>query len=169
VPGYFLPDRRYGFAVVTQVPLGFHRLCVSDLDERFPRLRWAWLEAGASWVPFVLVEVARARGGLMTRSEGETVIDRELLARKRLFVACQIDDDIPYLLGYTGTDNLVMGTDYGHIDIGSDLRAHEIVSSRPDIDAGARRNIVDRNARELYRIDHSFTPSADSIAEWAQS
>jgi predicted TIM-barrel fold metal-dependent hydrolase len=162
IAGYNIPDRRYGFQVVNQLPLGFHRVCVSDLDMRFPRLRWAWLEAGASWVPFVLHEVARAEGGLMTRTEGETTVDLGLMKRKNLFVACQIDDDIPYLLGYAGDQNLVMGTDYGHIDIGSDLYAGEIIAGRADLDPGVRKRIVDDNGRALFGISPAFTPAGDS-------
>jgi uncharacterized protein len=59
-PGHSMPDGRYGFELVTDVPLGFHRLCVGDLHDRFPRLRWGWMEASASWIPFVLYEAARS-------------------------------------------------------------------------------------------------------------
>jgi predicted TIM-barrel fold metal-dependent hydrolase len=161
VPGYSLPDIRYGFTVVTQVPLGFHRLCVSDLHQRFPRLRWAWLEAGASWIPFVLHEAARVKEG-MTRSEGTTKVDLDLLKRNNLFVACQIDDDIPYLVKYAGEDNLVMGTDYGHIDIGSDLEAGQIIAHRQDLDPGVAAKIVNDNGRLLHAIAADFVPTAQS-------
>jgi predicted TIM-barrel fold metal-dependent hydrolase len=159
-PGYSLPDPRYGFEIVVDVPLGFHRLCVSDLHGRFPRLRWGWMEAGASWIPFVLHEAARSneKSG-MTRGRDETHVDTGLLARHNLFVACQMDDDIPYLVRYAGEHNLVLGTDYGHLDVGSDLYAHEIVVERPDLDAGVAQKIVDGNGRALFGIDPSFTPA----------
>jgi hypothetical protein len=82
-----------------------------------------------------------------------------LIAQHNLYVACQMDDDIPYLVGCAGEDNLVIGTDYGHLDIGSDLCAHSIASQRPDREPQAACKIVDRNARVLFGIDPSFNPA----------
>ena len=38
----------------------------------------------------------------------------ELFKDYRIFVSCESDEDIPYLAGYIGEDNLITGTDYGH-------------------------------------------------------
>jgi predicted TIM-barrel fold metal-dependent hydrolase len=162
-PGYTLPNAGYGFEIVTDVPLGFHRLCVSNLHDRFPRLRWGWLEAGASWIPFVLHEAARAdeASGMMRGHDEFTTVDRELMERNNLFVACQIDDDIAYLVRYAGEGNLVVGTDYGHLDIGSDLNAARIVAARPDLDPSVTKKIVDDNGRRLFGIDPSFRPAPE--------
>jgi predicted TIM-barrel fold metal-dependent hydrolase len=158
LPGYHLPDSRSGFNIVTEVPLGFYRLAVGDLHNRFPNLRWAWLEAGASWVPFVVHEASRANANF-GRTREINPIDMGLVARRNLYVACQIDDDIPYLISYTGEDHMVMGTDFSHIDIGSDINAAELIVARPDVRNEVARKIVDINARRLYGIDPSFTPT----------
>jgi hypothetical protein len=39
---------------------------------------------------------------------------KDLLSEQNLF-GCQADDDLPYLLQYSGENNLVHGTDYGHL------------------------------------------------------
>ena len=75
----------------------------------------------------------------------------ELMARNSLFVACQMDDDIPYLVRYAGEGNLVMGTDYGHLDVGSDLYAGGIVAERADLDPRVVQKIVDDNAARALR------------------
>ena len=41
----------------------------------------------------------------------------------RVYVTCQTDDDLDYVLGYAGEDNLVIGTDYGHSDNASGDRS----------------------------------------------
>lgn len=46
-----------------------------------------------------------------------------MMREKRLYVACQTDDDLPYILKYSGEDNIVIGTDYGHVDSSSELDA----------------------------------------------
>jgi hypothetical protein len=34
----------------------------------------------------------------------------------RLYVACEADEDIPYIAKYTGEDHILIGSDYGHND-----------------------------------------------------
>jgi hypothetical protein len=85
-----------------------------------------------------------------------------MLERNNFFVACQIDDDIPYVMSRAGGTNFVCGSDWGHYDLGSDPAAHRIIASRDDIEPVARRAITDANARRLFGIDASFRPSDTS-------
>ncbi|MGZ8427025.1 MAG: hypothetical protein ACXWYD_18920 [Candidatus Binatia bacterium] len=36
-------------------------------------------------------------------------------------MACQTNDDLPYILDHVGDDHLFLGTDYGHNDTSSEL------------------------------------------------
>jgi uncharacterized protein len=155
-----LRDPRSNIQGITQIIVGFHRLALGDLHDRFPRLRWSFLEAGASWLPFALQETARGTGIGLRRPDDNTTIDRDLLWRKNLYVACQIEDDLPYLLRYAADSNLIVGTDYGHLDIGSDLGACALTAGRPDLDPLVARKITDHNGRRLHGIDPSFLPSS---------
>jgi predicted TIM-barrel fold metal-dependent hydrolase len=152
-------DARNNLPGVTQVIVAFHRLAVSNLSERFPRLRWSFVEAGASWLPFALGEAGRGTEIMLRRLDDETGYEIGLLERKNLFVAAQIDDDLPYLLRFAGENNLIVGTDYGHLDIGADMKALEIIAQRDDISPEIARKIVDTNGRRLHGIDSAFTPS----------
>ena len=58
---------------------------------------------------------------------------KDLLREKRLYVACQTDDNLPYVLQYAGEDNLLIGTDYGHADTSSELLALQTFRQRTDI------------------------------------
>ena len=40
-----------------------------------------------------------------------------------MFVTCENTDDLPYIVQQAGEDCLVIGTDYGHTDISSDVDA----------------------------------------------
>jgi len=84
---------------------------------------------------------------------------REALDGAELFVAAQIDDNLPEILDLVGPDRLVYGTDYGHLDIGSDPDGMHIITSRGDIDAEVARKIVDTNARRFLGIDADFRPA----------
>ncbi|MGE0386551.1 MAG: amidohydrolase family protein [Gammaproteobacteria bacterium] len=146
-PAYFLYNN------ILPVPAAFAAVVLSGLPKKFPRLRWLFVEAGAGWLPYVLQETFRADvfGAVRNFREWRKSVDG-FLAANNLYVACQMDDDIPYLLNYAGPDNLVLGTDYGHLDVGTDPDALRIVSQRPDLAPDVARRIVDTNARRLYGL-----------------
>jgi hypothetical protein len=63
------------------------------------------------------------------------------------------------ILDLVGPDRLIYGTDFGHLDIGSDPDGLHVMATRPDIDADTARRIVDNNARRLLGIDPAFCPA----------
>ena len=52
----------------------------------------------------------------LKRMFDQNIDEQEVLRSNRVFVACQTDDDLPYVLKYSGEDQLVIGSDYGHAD-----------------------------------------------------
>jgi predicted TIM-barrel fold metal-dependent hydrolase len=147
---------------VHKVMAGLHAVISSDLPERFPRLRWGFLEAGASWAPAVLQQHARlvASGGEFLRMHRLT---GEELAARNVYITCQTDEDIDYLTTVLGDDVLCLGTDYGHNDLGSELAAHQHLLRRADVPAGAARRIVDDNGRRFLGVDEAYRPAPDVV------
>jgi predicted TIM-barrel fold metal-dependent hydrolase len=143
-----------------KAPGAFFALLWGRVMDQFPKLRWSFLEAGASWVPYVLRETFRAdrtgafRSFLDWRSQAIDV-----LAGRNFHIACQIDDDILYLVDLLGTDVLIYGTDYGHLDLGADPDGMHVISHQLGLDTELARKIVDTNARNAFGIDPSFTPA----------
>jgi predicted TIM-barrel fold metal-dependent hydrolase len=151
------------------VPGAFYAVLRGELARRFPRLRWAFLEAGASWLPFVLQETFRGdeTGALRSfRDWRKAAI--QAFEEQPLFVSAQIDDDLSYLLQLTGPGRLVHGTDFGHLDLGSDPNGLQLVASRSDLDPQIAAQIVDDNARRLYAIDPEFQPAPPPSASPAR-
>jgi predicted TIM-barrel fold metal-dependent hydrolase len=142
------------------IPGAFYALHTSGIPAQFPHLRWAFAEAGASWLPFTIQESSRADqwGGYRVNRNWREVA-RSVLADNHFYVTCQIDDDLAYLRGLVGTANLVHGTDYSHMDLGSDPYGLHIVATHPLLDKAEAAAIVDSNARRLWRVDSSFTPA----------
>jgi hypothetical protein len=58
-----------------------------------------------------------------------------------------------------GPDVLIHGTDYGHLDLGSDPDGMHVISHELGLDPGLARKIVDTNGRSAFDIDPSFTPA----------
>ncbi|HUK41467.1 MAG TPA: hypothetical protein VLX11_10495, partial [Candidatus Acidoferrales bacterium] len=69
-----------------------------------------------------------------------------------IFVACQTDDDLPYVLKYAGADNLVIGTDYGHNDTSAEILALRKLKEDGAVPPEIVAKILDDNARALYSL-----------------
>jgi predicted TIM-barrel fold metal-dependent hydrolase len=74
------------------------------------------------------------------------------LKDKRVYVTCQTDDDLDYILGYAGEDNLVIGTDYGHSDNASEIEALRKLKEAGKTEARVIDKILDDNPRALYAL-----------------
>lgn len=121
----------------------FVSLVTAGVPRLFPDLRWAFLEAGAQWLPYVLHE-------LRHRVAQEDLAD--LLQCNRFYVACEADDDLVSITRLVGEDNIVIGTDYGHIDPSSDLNAFRKLCSRQDLHRDLIDKIISSNPRALYGL-----------------
>jgi predicted TIM-barrel fold metal-dependent hydrolase len=124
----------------------FHSLVNDGVPERFPKLRTGIIEVSSQWVPYAIHDLARrhARRGKQ--------LSATLLKDKRVYVTCQTDDDLDYILGYAGDDNLVIGTDYGHSDNASEIEALRKLKNTGKADARVIDKILDANPRALYAL-----------------
>jgi predicted TIM-barrel fold metal-dependent hydrolase len=123
-----------------------HNYISSEVPHVFPDLRWGFIEASAGWIPWVYQEAARR-----SAASGKS-FPADVFKRYRIYVTCQTDDDIPYILRFAGEDNLVIGTDYGHFDPGSEVDAIEVFGRRTDISETAMRKILEDNPAALYGL-----------------
>src|SRR5262249_54558856 len=111
----------------------FHSFIVSETPDQFPLLRFGFVEVSSDWVPYVVRELTKR-----FEWKGWKLKDH-MLRDNRMYVACQQNDDLPYVLTYAGEDNLVVGTDYGHADTSSDLHAIHELLAREDVNSEVLR------------------------------
>ncbi|MSQ24148.1 MAG: hypothetical protein EXR58_06320 [Chloroflexi bacterium] len=123
-----------------------HAYILSKLPQQFPDLRWGFIEASAQWIPWVSHEAATRFA-----SAGKPFPDN-VFKEYRIYVTCQTDDDLPYIMQYAGEDNIVTGTDYGHQDPSSNIDCFSILRNRKDVDPEAVEKIFDDNPRALYGL-----------------
>lgn len=119
---------------------------MSDVPVTFPKLRWGFIEVSAQWVPWIVKEVRRR-----ARKLGRDIPDN-VLAAYNIYVSCETDDDLPYILAYGGEDNIVIGTDYGHTDISGENDAITTFRERTDIPSHIMQKILSDNPRALYQL-----------------
>jgi predicted TIM-barrel fold metal-dependent hydrolase len=146
VHDYFLDEcgfNKFKLAVVGS----FHSLIFYKKPEKFPKTKWAFIEVSSQWVPYAIHDYARRyeRSG--------TKIDKSaVLRRNNIWVACQTDDDLPYVLTYAGDDRLVIGTDYGHNDTSSEILALRKLKEDGTVPTPVVNKILDDNAKALYGL-----------------
>ncbi len=125
-----------------------HQIITNGIPQQFPKLRFGFVETSSQWVPFVVNDLLRR----FQRQGWEIGSGGELLKQNRIYVTCQNDDDLPYILQYAGEDNLVIGTDYGHADNATEMEALLHLQRRTDIPAHVAKKILDDNPRALYGL-----------------
>ncbi len=124
----------------------FHSLIEKNIPARFPDIRWGFVEVSAQWVPYVCHDL---RWRLLKL--GRRYPDN-LLKENRMYVACEVTDDIPYIIQYAGEDQLMVGTDYGHHDPSAEINAFTLLRKRNDLSPEVREKIADKNARVFYGL-----------------
>lgn len=127
----------------------FRTLAEDRTPERFPNLRFGFIEAGADWIPYQLKQI-----GMRGRSaKYDCKFATELLTYYRFYVTCDTEDDVPRLVTECGVaDNLMIGTDYSHADLSAELNAHEVLRDREDLSGEVVDKIASGNASRLYAL-----------------
>ena len=123
-----------------------HVLLMSGLSQVFPKLRWAFIEASSQWMPWIYHEAA-SRYKVADRR-----FPKDAFGENNIYVTCQTDDDLPYILQYSGENSLIIGTDYGHIDPSSDIDAISEFQRREDIGQAPKDRILYHNPKKLYSM-----------------
>ena len=143
---YFARDA--GFSTFKLPAVGaFHDIVMKQMHKKFPDLRWGFVEVSASWVPYVMNDISLRYG-----KQGIAWPGRELLAERQIFVAVQTADDIGYIVETAGEDNLVIGTDYGHNDTSTELRALTNLRDNGGLSPALANKILDKNPKKLYAL-----------------
>ena len=145
-----------GTFAASQLPpvIGFRDLVASEIPEKFPELKFGFLEASASWVPYLyhhLKRSARPRPSF-PNAHWKHASCKDLFNDSRIYVACEADEDIPYLAEFIGADHLMIGSDYGHNDPAEEKALVQTMRSREDLSAGLADKILIHNPKEFYSL-----------------
>ena len=113
-------------------------IVMSGVLDRFPTLRIAFLEAGASWVPFLMHRMDRSYAG---RKHPEYV--GGVARRPSTYVVMEM----------IGTDTLLFTSDFPHeVNLAICRAEIDAVLRRPDFSDELKSKLLAGNARRLYRF-----------------
>lgn len=140
--------RNHTFGHTRVMPLlGFRDLVANKIPERFPGLRFGFVEAAAGWAPFLMHIIRR-----VLKERFKFASSEELFREYRLYIACEADEDIPYIAKCTGEDHLLIGSDYPHNDPSREDQFVNALNVREDISPQLRQKILYDNPRAFYAV-----------------
>ncbi len=141
----------------------FQTLLTAQVPARFPKLRWAFVESSASWLPYVLYEMRRilskaaSRPGVAASVAGSSdfEVPNDVLVKNNFYVSCFVDEDLPTILKSSGEESLIIGSDFVHHDFAEELDFMGMLQAR--VDSGEiAQSVVDKmtydNPKRLYAL-----------------
>ena len=138
---------------------GIETMIVNNIPAKYPKLRFGCIEAGASWVSFVDYDVRRRvksnRDRVSVLGGPRTMLASNVFKDNHVYVTCQVDEDLPYILKYVGEDNLIVGSDYTHRDPSMELEFRKLLQRRADegeIPQSSVQKILYDNPKAFYGL-----------------
>ncbi|HEX6801479.1 MAG TPA: amidohydrolase family protein [Candidatus Binatia bacterium] len=124
----------------------FHSIVHDGVPKKFPKLNFGFIEVRAQWIPYMAIDIARRF------DRADNSVARNLIRDNHVYVTCQTDDDLPQVLKYSGEDNIVIGSDYGHNDTSSEITALRTIKEKGEVEPRIIDKILYDNAKALYGI-----------------
>jgi predicted TIM-barrel fold metal-dependent hydrolase len=145
------------------LPIAMH--CISivlgGLIEKFPNVRVVFLEAGSSWVPFLMermdFELERLKPSFEWRPSAAPPISKkpsEYFTAGNIYVGCEAaEKSLPWVAQFLGADHIVFPTDFPH-SFAFERFVEEVRGfvDRRDLPPDLSQKILWDNPKRLYRI-----------------
>lgn len=137
----------------------------NGLLDRFPNVRWGFLEGGVAWLLLVLERFDRSyethvaydpRRELVQLERGERVSDylRKHIQAGRIFVGCEGEEpDLAYLVRRVGSEPFVFSSDFPH-EVNAAMCKHELqeLLDTDELSLADKEAILAKNASRFYRL-----------------
>jgi uncharacterized protein len=123
------------------------------LLDRFPKLRFVFLESGCGWLPYWFERMDEHYEVLGVQLPALRTEPSKLLERGQLYFSCESDEkELAHVIDVIGADWIVFASDYSHFDSRFPGAAEPIIN-HPKLGDAVKRKILNDNARRLYPLD----------------
>lgn len=121
--------------------------------DRYPKLRFVFLESGCGWVPYWFNRLDEHGEVLGVQLPGLKTEPSKLLQRGQIYFSCEPDEtELPHVAETIGDDWIVFASDYSHFDSRFPGASQPIVEN-PNLSDTSKMKILNDNARRLYRLE----------------
>ena len=120
--------------------------------ESHPKLRVGFLEAGCGWIPYWLWRLDQEYKNLAWEVKDRVRMKPSEYFRRQCFIS--IEPSEPYLaqvIGYIGSDNLIFGSDYPHIDHDPEI-IEGVIGLQEQLSKKTVQKILWDNPRRFYGL-----------------
>jgi predicted TIM-barrel fold metal-dependent hydrolase len=134
--------------------MGFLAIVGTGVAERFPRLRFAFAEAGVEWLPWlvhVMDSYWRMGHGIFKDDPGfghSKIKPSEILRDGKIYLVCEEDEDLSETLKLIGPERIMLGSDMPHSE--SHPNSFQKFEQRTDLDDKVKAQILGANARRFF-------------------
>jgi predicted TIM-barrel fold metal-dependent hydrolase len=121
--------------------------------DRFPKLRFVFLESGCGWIPYWFERMDEHYEVLGVQLPALKTEPSRLLERGQLYFSCEPEEkELAHVIDVVGDDWIVFASDYSHFD-SRWPGASEPIVQHPKLSAASKRKILNDNAQRLYPLD----------------
>jgi hypothetical protein len=139
----------------------------SGMLEQFPRLRVAFLEAGAGWVPFWMEHMDGEYQKRRFDAPLLKMLPSEYMTSGRVYVSCEPEEKtLPYVAQWLGEEQLLFPSDYPHWDCGYPESVDELME-RDDLSDQLKRRIMLDNPQRFYGFEVNAKALAGAASQQA--
>jgi predicted TIM-barrel fold metal-dependent hydrolase len=134
--------------------MGFLAIVGTGVAERFPRLRFAFAEAGVEWLPWlvhVMDSYWKMGQGVFKNDPGfghSKTKPSEILREGNTYIICEEDEDLREPLKIIGDDRVMLGSDMPHSE--SHPNSFQKFHHRSDLSIAVKAKILGANARRFF-------------------
>jgi predicted TIM-barrel fold metal-dependent hydrolase len=121
--------------------------------DRFPKLRFVFLESGCGWLPYWFERMDEHYEVLGVQLPELKNKPSRLLERGQLYFSCEPEEaELAHVIDAIGDDWIVFASDYSHFDSRWPGAAEPIVT-HATLSGATKRKILNDNARRLYPLE----------------
>jgi uncharacterized protein len=132
--------------------LALTALVCGGILERYPELRFGFLESGCGWVPYWMWRLDEEYRGRSLEVPLMKDKPSAYLKRGRCFFSCAPDEFlIPSVAASVGADSIIFSSDYPHSD-GLFPHAVRTIKERQDLSEDVKRKVLGENAARLFNL-----------------
>jgi predicted TIM-barrel fold metal-dependent hydrolase len=134
--------------------MGFVAIIGTGVAERYPRLRFAFAEAGVEWLPWlvhVMDSYWRMGTGIFNNDPAfghSKSKPSEILRDGNVYLVCEEDEDLTECLKIIASDRIMLGSDMPHSE--SHPNSFQKFVQRTDLDDKVKQQILSDNARRFF-------------------
>lgn len=165
---------KYAYVHMTAFPfelmIAMMHMIGEGVFDRYPRLKVAFMEGGAGWLPFWMERLDEHVEKLAPQMPQLKRKPSEIIQSDQLVISCESEETgLDRVLNSSGSKTVLYASDYCHWDCHYPYSVKDILDAQ-DLNFNQKEGILHRNAIEFFALKDLPEPRAIKIARrsWGQ-